>query len=129
MFLPIGHEKGTVTRLPIITGILILVNLIAFILTTSAINGEGAKSEMLTVKTHILILKARYPDLTLTPDVQQMVDQFRKEKPEAWKFITANQRNPEDAWEGALLLNPDPRMDQLQAELTDLCNRFTTLLK
>ena len=125
MLLPIGHEKTTVTRLPIVTGILIVVNILIYVLTMGPIADQSTKSNMVTVRTHILILKARYGDLTVTPEVQAMVDEFRKAKPEVWTWLTANDRRPEDAWEAALLMDPDPRPDRLQAQMDDLCAQFT----
>jgi membrane associated rhomboid family serine protease len=127
MLLPIGHEKNTVTRLPIVTVLLILFNIIAFVLTTGEINNDQSKSDIATVRTHILILKARYPDLTASPDAQQMIDQFRKTKPRVWTWLSANERKPEDAWEVALLLDPEPRIDRLQSQMDDLCHQFATL--
>ena len=127
MFLPIGHEKNTVTRLPIVTVILILTNIIAFVLTTGEMNNDSARSNLITVRTHILILKARYPSLAVTPEVQQMVDSFRIAKPGGWNWLTANERKPEDAWEVALLLDPDPHMDRLQTQMDDLCQQYATL--
>jgi membrane associated rhomboid family serine protease len=129
MLFPIGHEKNTVTRLPIVTALLILTNILVFLFTTSQINNDNPQNDIVTVKIHILILKARYPDLVASPEAQQMIDEFRKAKPAGWTWLSANDRKPEDAWEVALLLDPEPRMDKLQEQMDELCRKWSTLQK
>jgi membrane associated rhomboid family serine protease len=127
MLLPVGHERNTVSRLPIVTIILIVTNILAFVLTTGTIQSESGDSGIAILRMHILILKARYSDLTLTPEIQQMVDDLRTRRPDTWKWIAAPDRKPVDAWEATLVADPDPNMDRLQAEMDTLCQQLEKL--
>ena len=127
MLLPIGHEKKTVNRLPIVTVILILTNIIAFFVTFRQVQDDRSTSNLAIVRYHILILKARYDDLVPTPEVQQMVDDFRKYRPEAWKALTAPDRPAMDTWESVLLEDENPKIEKLQVQMNELCMEFTQM--
>jgi hypothetical protein len=83
MLFPIGHEKNTVSRLPIVTAALILINILVFLFTNSQINNDNPQNDIVTVKIHILILKARYPDLVASPAAQQMIDMAQRQRSQA----------------------------------------------
>lgn len=127
MLVPIGHDKKTVTRLPIVTAILIVVNILVFVFTINSISRGESNGNIVAVRTRILILKARFPDLTVTPEVQKLMDEIKTQKPEAWTWLTSKDRKPDDEWEAELLLDPHPQMDQLQAQMDELCSEFAKL--
>lgn len=127
MLLPIGHEKNTVTRLPIVTAILILTNILAFAFTIRLVDDDSATRKLAEIRNHILVLEARYPDLAVNDEVRQMTDDYRKSRPEVWKWISDENRPPADTWEATLLADQNPNPQRLQEEMSELCREFTQL--
>jgi len=126
MLLPIGHEQSTLKRPPILTIAFILLNIVAFLLTRGDLHRD-TPADLATVKSHILVLKARNSDLTVNPQVQRMIDEFRSSKPQAWTALLDDNRQPADAWETAHLLDPDRTSQRLQQDMDFLSNQFLTL--
>lgn len=127
MLIPIGHEKGTVSRIPIVTIALIITNIIVFLFTIRDINDYDANKQMTTVRMHIVLLKARYNDLVVSPDAQQIVDNLRERYPQYWRRISDPDREPVDKWEQQLADDQRPDMNRLQAEMDSLCKELTQL--
>jgi hypothetical protein len=76
VFLPLRHESMQGRRWPIITIALIAINLLAFLGTYWQIDQEDPQRG--EVRAHILLLSASLPELTMTAEVQEMVDAFKR---------------------------------------------------
>ncbi|ABF41017.1 Rhomboid-like protein [Candidatus Koribacter versatilis Ellin345] len=127
MLLPIGREKKIVKRLPIVTVILILTNILAFCLTIRDIDDDTGNRNLNTVRNHLLVMKARFPDVVLDTEAQQMVDDFRKTRPEAWQMVADPNREPMDTWEAVLVDEENPKIEKLQEQVNLLCIEFRDL--
>ena len=64
---------------------LIVINVLAFVLTTSKIDEQG--TALAHARVRILMLAATHPDLKMSPDIQQLVTTFRDHNPQAWKQL------------------------------------------
>ena len=82
MLFPIKHENMTARRWPVITLGLILLNFLIFLGTHRTM--ENQEAPLTSVKTHILILAARHPDLTISSEAQQFVAYFQADDPANW---------------------------------------------
>ena len=63
MLFPIKHENMIAKRWPVITLGLILVNFVVFLCTHRMMDEQDAS--LWPVKTHILLLAAQHPELTI----------------------------------------------------------------
>ncbi len=96
MLFPIKHENMTARRWPLVTLGLILVNIVIFLCTHQAM--EDQADPLLSVKAHVLVLAAQHPELTVPPEAQQFVTDFRRYYPTKWGEL----QSPDDkAGEGA----------------------------
>ena len=96
MLFPIKHENMTARRWPLVTLGLILVNIVIFLFTHRAM--EDQADPLLSVKAHVLVLAAQHPELTVPPEAQQFVTDFRRYYPTKWEEL----QSPDDkAVEGA----------------------------
>ena len=96
MLFPIKHENMTARRWPLITLGLILVNFAVLLCTHQAM--EAQEDPLLSVKAHVLVLAAQHPELTVPPEVQQFVADFRRYYPTKWEEL----QSPDDkAGDGA----------------------------
>lgn len=124
MLIPIGHENMLARRWPVVTFGLILVNLVVF-LTTHWIM-EKQDPQLWEVRDHILILSARHPQLTLTPEVQTWVDDFRNYNPGDWALMQNPYYQVIDEWDAGVRMIIDPVV--LQAEMDSLADRYSLLM-
>ena len=123
MLLPTGHENMQARRWPIMTIGLIVINVIAFLLTFTTLERESP--ELAETRLHIRLLAAMHPELTLTPEAQQLVDDIQKNEPDSWKLAQDPRRNIEDGWDAHIRLVDDPA--DLQVEMDTLCARYKEL--
>src|SRR5437764_5707072 len=123
MLIPIGHEGTTARRWPIITFALIALNVICFLPSYSTMQDELQK--MMPIKAHILLMAATHPELTLAPEAQQLVDDFKNRDPFTWAQATQPNRDIADAWDAKMRLQDD--QGKLQEELDSLTSQYTQL--
>ena len=123
MFLPLRHESMQGRRWPIITIALIAINLLAFLGTHWQIDQKDPQRG--EVRAHILLLSASHPDLTMTAEVQGMVDAFRRDHPEAWSQAQSPTRDLADAWDARIRLIDDPAA--LQSEMDSLSSKYAAM--
>src|SRR5258708_4993327 len=123
MLIPIGHENMSARRWPIITLSLIVINVVVFLCTFQAMEEQAPQAGEL--KAHILLLAAMHPELTLSPDAQQLIDNFQKRQPSLWKQAKDPNRAVADGWDARMRLAEDPKvwqdeMDSLSSEYFQL---------
>jgi membrane associated rhomboid family serine protease len=87
MLFPIKHENMAARRWPFITLGLILANFVVFLCTHYAM--EDQEDPLLSVKVHVLVLAAQHPELTVPPEVQQLVTDFQRYYPADWAEMQA----------------------------------------
>ena len=121
MLLPIGHERMSARRLPIVTLVLIAVNLVAFLVTHDTLQQQSAK--LGEVRGHILLLAAMHPDLTMPEDAQQMVTKFRDHNQKLWAHLQDGNREVMDAWDARVRMIEDPT--QQQEEMDSLTAQYS----
>ncbi len=123
MLLPTGHENMQARRWPIMTIGLIVINVIAFLLTFTTLESESP--ELAETRLHIRLLAAMHPELTLTPEAQQLVEEIQKNEPASWELAKDPRRNIQDGWDAHIRLVDDPA--DLQVEMDTLSARFKEL--
>src|SRR5690242_5672346 len=133
MLIPIRHEGMQARRWPIITFSLIALNVLCFLFTYPAM--ERQAPQLGNVKLHILTLAATHPELTLQPETQQFVDDFKQQQPEMWGRLEKTNQNVEaedgeDAQEQSpddpAQLQPDDPA-QLQQEMDSFSDQYVQL--
>jgi membrane associated rhomboid family serine protease len=115
MLIPIGHENMTARRWPVITLALIAINVGVFLFTNSTIQEEAP--QLRETRSHILILAAQHPELTLQPEAQRLVDTFKQSHPAEWAQIQNPYRDVIDAYDAKIKLMDQP--EQLQTEMDE----------
>lgn len=125
MLIPIGHERMSARRLPIITLALIVLNVGAFVLTHDTI--EKQSSEFGEVKKHILILSAMHPDLSMSDDAQQFVSAFREHNEKIWARLQDGNREVIDAWDARMRMVDDPSIEQ--EEMDGMTAQYSQMAK
>ena len=123
MLIPIRHENMSARRWPVITLALIVINLAAFLATNDRLHRQAP--ELGKVKAHILLLAAMHPELTMQPDVQQMVAAFRDRNPNEWARVQNPSHQIIDAWDAHMRLMEDP--GALQADMDSLTSEYRSL--
>jgi len=123
MLFPIKHENMTARRWPVITLGLILLNFLIFLGTHRTM--ENQEAPLTSVKTHILILAARHPDLTISSEAQQFVADFQADDPANWAEMQTPDYKAIDDWD-AQMRNVDDR-DQLQTEMDSIAGEYANL--
>jgi membrane associated rhomboid family serine protease len=123
MLIPLRHENMAGRRWPVISIALIVINFIAFLGTHWQIEAQAPKQSQ--TRVHILILAAMHPELSMNPEAQEFVTNFRQKNPSVWKIVASQTRKPEDAWEARMRLTEDP--SQWQHEMDSLEHQFDEL--
>ena len=123
MLLPIGHERMSARRLPIVTLALIALNVGIFLLTHDTIEQQSATLGV--VKTHILLLAASHPDLTMPDEAQQFVTKFRDHNEKLWAHLQDGNREIVDAWDARMRMMEDS--GQMQEEMDSLASQYSQL--
>lgn len=123
MLIPIRHENMEARRWPVITITLIALNVLVFLATFTAMQGESP--ELRRVKAHIVLLAASHPDLKMSDEAAQLVEGFRQDNPAEWEQLQRSTRNVMDGWDAQMRMKEDPL--ELQAEMDSLCLKFADL--
>ena len=125
MLIPIGHERMSARRLPIITLALIVMNVGAFLATHDTI--EKQSSELGEVKKHILILASMHPDLTMPDDAQQFVNAFREHNEKVWARLQDGNREVIDGFDARMRMLDDTSIEQ--EEMDTLTSHYSQMAK
>jgi membrane associated rhomboid family serine protease len=130
MLIPIGHENMQARRWPIMTIGLIVINIAAFLFTISTIEKESP--ELAVTRTHIRLLAAMHPEITLPATAQKLVEEIQRREPGSWAAAKSPFRQIQDGWDAHIRLVDDPailqqEMDQLSARYEEL--RSTSVLE
>ena len=123
MLIPIKHENMAARRWPVVTLALIAINVVVFLFTMTAIDNEAP--ELGEVKSHIIILAATHPELTMKPEAQHLVDGFKKSHPQQWKQVASPYRDIIDAYDARIKMIDDT--SKLQEEMDSLNDQFVKL--
>jgi membrane associated rhomboid family serine protease len=123
MLIPIRHEGMRARRWPIITFALIGLNLICFLFSYPSIQSEEPRLGEL--KAHILLMAASHPELTLQPQAQQLVDDFKQREPAVWAEAQNSNRDVADGFDAQMRLQDDEA--QLQSQLDSLTEQYLQL--
>ena len=123
MLIPIRHENMTARRWPVVTLALIAINTAVFLFTMTAMNDEAP--ELGEVKSHILILAALHPELTMKPESQHLVDGFKESHPDQWKYVQDPYRDVIDPYDAKVKMMEDA--SKLQAEMDSLNQQYVKL--
>jgi membrane associated rhomboid family serine protease len=122
VFLPLRHESMEGRRWPVISIALVVLNLLIFLGTHGRIEQENPQRGQ--TRSHILMLAAMHPELTMSPDAQELVTSFQRDYPAAWANAKSGNREVEDVWDAKMRLMEDPSV--LQAEMDSLCSEYAT---
>src|SRR6266436_6149680 len=121
MLIPLRHENMEGRRWPVVTFALIALNVLIFLGTHWKI--EAQEPERVEVRTHVLVLAAKHPELKMSEEVENFVDEVKSKVPEAeWRQLSSNKREPEDSWDAQIREVDDP--EELQGEMDTLARRF-----
>ena len=123
MLIPIRHENMAARRWPVITIGLIVLNTVIFVFTHGTL--EKQSPELGSTKVHILLLAGMHPELNMSPDARQLVDDFKAENPAEWAQVQSPTRNLIDGWDARMRLVEDPA--KLQAEMDSLGAKYSEL--
>ncbi|HLY99150.1 MAG TPA: rhomboid family intramembrane serine protease [Candidatus Angelobacter sp.] len=124
VIIPTGHQGLSARRWPIITIALIAINVFVFLLTISGLE-SGDAGQLSQTRLHIRLLAARHPDLTISGDAQEMVEDFKKNEPEAWAHAQSQTRDVIDAWEARMEFMGE-NTEKLQQEMDSLAAEYST---
>jgi membrane associated rhomboid family serine protease len=120
LLIPLKHENMQGRRWPIVTFVLIALNLIVFLATDSTIHKQ--QPEISEVRMQILVLAATHPELDMPIEVQEFVSNFEKSNPEAWKKAGLQFKAMMDAVDPRARRIEDP--EELQSAMDSLSQRF-----
>lgn len=124
LLIPLKHENMEGRRWPIITFILIGLNILIFLATHWTIERQGP--ELAQVRLHLLLLAAEHPELKISSDdAQQFVEDFKKANPDAWNQASSPYRQLVDANDARYRMEDDP--EKLQPEMDSLAQQFHDL--
>jgi len=123
MLIPIRHENMEARRWPVITIGLIVLNTVIFLITNAALDKEAP--ELGSTKAHILLLAAAHPELTMSDDERQLVENFKKNNPEEWTHLQSPMHNLVDGWDAKMRMKEDPH--ELQSDMDALAAKYAEL--
>src|SRR5580698_335946 len=118
MLIPIKHENMEARRWPVITIGLIVINVVVFLLTMTAMDDQAP--QLSQVKTHILLLAAMHPELAMPPESQRVVEAFKQSHPDAWKQVESRSGELLDSLDSNMKSKTTDDPTKLQAEMDSL---------
>jgi membrane associated rhomboid family serine protease len=124
MLIPIQHENMRARRWPVITLVLIVINVACFLFTMARMDRESSKQAQV-VRAHILILAASHPELEVKPETQELIDQVKAQRPELWKEMSSEFRPIADGWDAQMRMMVEK--EQWQAEMERLEDEYAKL--
>jgi membrane associated rhomboid family serine protease len=120
ILIPLRHENMQGRRWPIITFVLIGLNILAFLGTHWTIDAQRA--ELLPVREHLLILAATHSDLKTSGSGQKLIERISGKYADDWRQLGDLNREPIDAWDAQMRLMEDP--DALQSQMDTICEQY-----
>jgi len=123
MLIPLRHENMEGRRWPVISIVVIAINILAFLGTHWQIEAQNPKRS--EVRAHILLLAAMHPELGKSPEVQEFVTRFQKGNPAVWSRVASPSRDVADAWDAKMRLIEDPV--ELQGQMDSLAQEYAEL--
>lgn len=123
MFIPLRHESNQGRRWPVITIAIVLLNIFVFLGTHWQMDKESP--ELTTVRSHLIILAASHPELTVPSSFEVDLNNFKRDNPGLWNEAQSPFRGVADAWDARMRLVDDTavlqqEMDSLAAQLASL---------
>jgi membrane associated rhomboid family serine protease/predicted negative regulator of RcsB-dependent stress response len=123
VLIPIRHENMEARRWPVITLGLIVLNTVIFLVTTATMDKESP--ELGSTKAHIIVLAAAHPDLNMSDQERELVDNFKTDNPTEWEQLQNPSHKLIDAWDARMRLKEDP--NELQADMNSLAAKYSEL--
>ncbi|MGC2417287.1 MAG: rhomboid family intramembrane serine protease, partial [Candidatus Acidiferrales bacterium] len=122
MIIPLAHENQRGRRWPWVTIAIIAINVVVFLCTNGTMERE--LQQIGHDELDILLLSARYPDTQMSPDVEQMVGDYKLQHADIYKQMASPDRTQAvDSWDAELLAKQwtqaeaDAEMARLSSEL------------
>jgi len=110
-------------RWPIITFVLIGLNILIFLMTHGAI--EEQAPQRAEVRVHLIILAALHPELKTSGPATVFISGLKDSLGERWESIASPSRQVEDPWDAEIRRVQDPI--ELQGDMDELCQEFETV--
>jgi membrane associated rhomboid family serine protease len=107
-------------RWPIITFVLIGLNILIFLMTHGAI--EEQAPQRAEVRVHLIILAALHPELKTSGPATVFISGLKDSLGERWESIASPSRQVEDPWDAEIRRVQDPI--ELQGDMDELCQEF-----
>jgi len=123
MLIPLRHESMRGRRWPIITFVLIGLNILIFLMTHGAI--EEQAPQRAEVRVHLIILAALHPELKTSGPATVFISGLKDSLGERWESIASPSRQVEDPWDAEIRRVQDPI--ELQGDMDELCQEFETV--
>jgi membrane associated rhomboid family serine protease len=123
ILIPLRHENMHGRRWPIITFVLIGLNILAFLGTHWTM--ESQFEEMIPVRQGILMLAVTHPELKMGDAARNFVEPIAKKYPEEWKKLGDAARERSDSPEQRALLSEN--QEALQAQMDTLSQQYEEL--
>ena len=120
MLIPLRHESMRGRRWPIITFVLIGLNILIFLMTHGAI--EEQAPQRAEVRVHLIILAALHPELKTSGPATVFISGLKDSLGERWESIASPSRQVEDPWDAEIRRVQDPI--ELQGDMDELCQEF-----
>jgi hypothetical protein len=114
MFIPLRHDNMEGRRWPVISIALVILNFGIFLATKGQIENESPQRA--EVRAHIILLAATHPELTLPPNAEELVTNFKKKDPATWTQAQSQTRDMADAWDVKMRLMEDEAALQQEME-------------
>ena len=116
MLIPIRHENMSARRWPVVTFALIAINLVVFLATFQTLQDDI--KHVGEVRLHLVLLAAAHPELTTSPEAQEVIRTVKDQYPKDWAGLSDRSRRPVDDWDRQMLLKQDG--DELQGDMNSL---------
>lgn len=123
MFIPLQHGNNQGRRWPVIAIALVILDLAVFLAIHWRMQDESP--QLSEVRAHTLLLAALHPEITLPPDVEDFVNNLKRDNPGDWREAQSQTRDLVDAWDARIRLMEDPA--SLHQEMDSLAARFSEI--
>jgi membrane associated rhomboid family serine protease len=126
VIIPLRHESNSGRRWPFVTIAIIVLNTLLFVGTYGTLEQES--EQMSQVQSRTVRLAAAHPEAPLNESQQQLVDNFRRSRPETWKRLVAGQQLPEDEWDLDVMIgDPDQSEIETNEQMAELGRQMDEL--
>jgi membrane associated rhomboid family serine protease len=126
ILIPLRHENMQGRRWPVVTFVLIALNIIAFLGTHWTIEAQNTQdTQRVEVRKHLLFLAAMHPELKMGGDAHKFIDPLAAKYPDEWKELGSPERRPVDEWDVNIRKVEEPT--ELQEEMDRLSHQFEDL--